>query len=176
MFRLTSEILKFMSMDEDVHEFLLVALRKIEGRMNSLIEERNHLVKNFKNLHLDRRYPRDIVSYEDATRTALKEERMTKKKEEERIKAEEVKQAKKKADEERMNQEIFRGHPLAPRSKKAAFKLEVVEMKDPDEQTTNERLYLDPELFLKLQNAKQLKAEQTRKAALLEASRASGNQ
>ena len=76
MFRLTSEILKFIQMDEDVHEFLLVALRKIEGRMNGLIEERNHLVKNFKNLHLDKRYPRDIVSYEDAARTALKEARM----------------------------------------------------------------------------------------------------
>ena len=75
-----------------------------------------------------------------------------------------------------MNQEIFRGHPTAPRSKKPEHKVVVTEKVDYDEQTLNERLYLDPELFVKLQGAKQLKAEHTRKQALLEASRASGNQ
>ena len=66
----------------------------------------------------------------------------------------ESKQKQRERAEKQTNLVLFRGMPLVPRSQMKAFKFKVKKKDDMDEQTKDEKLYLVPELFVKLQESK----------------------
>ena len=45
-----------LGVDDDPNDDIVMALRKIEGRLHLHMEEKQHLTKNFKNLGLDHVY------------------------------------------------------------------------------------------------------------------------
>lgn len=53
LFKNTADTLKLLGIDDDPNDDIVMALRKIEGRLHHLKEEKEHLTKNFKNLGLD---------------------------------------------------------------------------------------------------------------------------
>ena len=138
------EILKSCKI-ADSKEDVVKTLREIESSLHYMIEARNYLYA--KDEEMIRRFEQDVEK-------ERKDRKFKEKQIEQSQKDAEIKQKQRERAEKQKEFVVFRGMPLVPRSLRKAFKPRVEKKDDMDEQTKDEKQYLAPELFVKLQNMK----------------------
>jgi hypothetical protein len=171
LFKATTETLRLLSVDDDPNDDIVMALRKIEGRLHHLMEEKEHLTTHFhrhatKDADL---VPIDVFIKQKAE--AQKQERLVQKKLAEEQRLTELKALKKKQAEERAAANMMLAcRPIKYRSKKVDFKPEEESSEELDEEAANQKLYLDHDTYKYLQEAEAARQEREHQMRLAAAS------
>ena len=155
------DIQKTLKMDQQTTDVVEI-ISKIEAQLHMLCDARNYLAR--------RKDIKDkVTAFEKDLDEKAKKQRFSEIQKENDKKEIEAKQRQNERAQRMRDIVMFKGHPTVPRSQKKALKQKVVKKDTMDAQTKDEKHYLDPELFLKLQQVKKDSALQDEDEADAEA-------